>query len=104
MIKSAAELIAAAALRSELVDVNGLQLRLRELSVADRGRLVQHAASSPATQAAVLVQMSAVNPDGALLFGETELDAICALRPDVVKAIADHVMRISGLQEKPGKD
>lgn len=104
MIKTAADLMAAAALRTKVVEVCGVQLTVRELSVADRGRMIEAASGGQALQAALVVQMATVAPDGSLLFGEDQVQHVASLRPDVVVGIMDEVLKLSGLAEKPPKD
>lgn len=104
MIKSAADLIAAASLRTAVVDVCGVQITVRELSVADRGRMIAAASGNPAQLAALVVQMGAVSPDGTPLFSADEVQQVAALRSDLISGIMAAVLKISGLSETPPKD
>lgn len=101
MIKSAAELLAAGALRTKVVEVCGMQVTIRELSVRQRAGLTK---VEKERAAAYIVQHAVVGPDGQALFADTALEQLEGLRPELVDGIAAAVMRMSVPETTEGKD
>ena len=104
MIKSALEFMALAALKREQVEVRGQTVHIRELSVADRDRLLKFEAGNATAIPAFLVAQCAVTPEGAPLFSAEEAAQLAQAAPEVVDAVAAAIMKLSGLgaDEKNG--
>lgn len=103
MIKNLAELFAAGALRSRAVEVCGVSVKVRELSVANRAEIVRLSEKDPAAVPQAVVRMCVLGEGDALLFGADADDQVAQLRPELVDGLAQEIMRLSGLVEPPGK-
>lgn len=103
MIKSAAELLQVAALRTRTVMVRDAEVRIRELSVRAREEFLEIAKDKDAgtSKAGVwLVQNAVIGEDGQPLFSEKDAEALAASSPEVVDTIASAVLDITGLLSK----
>lgn len=102
-ISSVAQLMARAALKRDTVELDDDVLHVRELSVGQRATFYE-AVKEKATDAPVLlVRMGAIKPDGAPLLSADEAQILLEAAPAVVDAIADKVMKLSGLGDDEKK-
>ena len=106
MIKSAAEFLKAGSLRTEVVTVRDVQVKVREMSVSERKRFVDATKADPLISSALIVAMCAVGEDGTPLFGESAIDQITQLAPELIDTLAKAVMKVSGIEikEEAGND
>jgi hypothetical protein len=104
MIKTAAELLQVAALRTRTVNVRDADVRIRELSVRGRQEFTEIVKSNTSNAAAWLMQMSVIDEDGKPLFDEESTKALAEASPEVVEAIAGAILEISGLKAAEKKD
>jgi hypothetical protein len=90
-------------LKTEAVEVRGEKILVRELTAGARTAVLEAAKVSPLTAQIIAAQMCAVDGTGALLCKTYEQAADWP--PDVVEAIADKAMNLSGMeaQAKPPK-
>lgn len=100
MIKNAAELLKAGALRTEVVTVRDVQVKVRELSVAQRKRFAEASKVDPLGSSALLVAMCALDEAGNPLFTESQVGELAELSPELVDSIAKAVIKVSGLESK----
>lgn len=104
MIKTAAELLQVAALRTRTIFVRDAEVRIRELSVRGRQEFTEVVRANQAGAAAWLIQMSVIDEEGKPLFNEEDAKALAEVSPEVVEAIAGAVLEISGLKSAEKKD
>ena len=104
MIKTASEFFALACLKRDKVEVRGQVVHIRELSVAERGRVLEIGEKSRADLPAFLDATCAVTPDGAPLFTAEQAAEIAKAAPEVVDSVAAAIMRLSGLIEADPKN
>lgn len=104
MIKTAAELLQVAALRTRTVNVRDAEVRIRELSVRARQEFIETVRGGTAQAGAWLVQMSAIDEEGKALFSAEDAQALSESSPEVVDVIAGAVLEISGLKSPEKKD
>lgn len=104
MIKTAAELLQVAALRTRTVTVRDAEVRIRELSVRARQEFIETVRTGTAQAGAWLVQMCVIDDQGQPLFSADDARALADASPEVMDAIAGAVLEISGLKEAEKKD
>jgi hypothetical protein len=97
MIKTAVEFLALSALRRSKIKVRGQEVHFRELSVAERGRLLEVAGKDSANAPATLVALCATTPEGEPLFTEAQVADVAKAAPEVIDAVAQAIMRLSGM-------
>lgn len=97
MIKTGAELLAAGALRTAVVEVCGITVRIQEVSVAQRRRMAEVSASDPKAVGVLLTEMCTLAPEGGPLLTPEEAAQLSELRPDLVDGIGAEVLRLSGV-------
>lgn len=102
MIKSAAELLKAGSLRTADITVCGAKIRVREMSVAAWRKVAQ---LDNRAGSAVMVQMCAIDPNGAPLFSEDQVgDIDSMLRPEMIDGITTEILKLSGVGGEEKKD
>ena len=97
MIKTASEFLALASLKKGKVKVRDQEIHFRELSVSERGRMLEVAAKNSAEAPAWLVAACVITPDGAQMFTEDQAKGVAQAAPEVVDAVAVAIMRLSGI-------
>lgn len=97
MIKTAVEFLALSALKRGKVKVRGSEVHFRELSVAERGKMLEIAERNAAEAPAWLVVTCVTTPEGEPLFTDGQAAEIAKSAPEVVDAVAAAVMQLSGL-------
>lgn len=102
-MKNVDELLGAAALRRVVVDVEGVSVTVRELSVRERRLMAEKSSTDPLGVATEIVSICVLNDDGNKAFASAEQVEI-SLRSDVFETLSQKILEISGLGEKPGKD
>ena len=88
----------------------GKTVRIRGLGT--RGRLswrlavtkVDDPAYDGPEPTALLVSLTAIDDNGALLFGLHQVDALAELRGDVIERLAEAAVELSGLGDGPAED
>jgi hypothetical protein len=100
VIKNAAELLKAGALRTEVVTVRDVQVKVRELSVAQRKRFAEASKVDPMGSSPLLVAMCALDEAGNPLFTESQVGELAELSPELVDSLAKAVIKVSGLDSK----
>lgn len=96
MITSAGDLLAVAGLKRGSVKVEGQDLAIREMNVAERAELLRLVKEGKTTEAHVSVVKSCVlGGDGKPFLSDEHL---AALQPSVCDEIALAVLRLSGLK------
>jgi hypothetical protein len=98
VIGTAAQLAAAFALRTEVVELRGEQLNVRELSAGARAEVLTANNLSQSEAAFVTVLHCLVDDKGAPIYGKDQMELIRALHPDVIDAVAGKALSISGLR------
>lgn len=104
MIRTAAELLQVAALRTRTVKVRDAEVRIRELSVRARQEFIETVKGGSSQAGAWLVQMCVIDEAGQPLFSAEDAQALAEASPEVMDAIAGAVLEISGLKETEKKD
>ena len=99
MIKSASEFLALASLKKDVVKVLGKELSIRELSVAERDKMLEVArsASGAADTQAYLLKTCVLDPSGNALFSEDQAAEIARSSPEAVDVVSAAIMRLSGM-------
>jgi hypothetical protein len=97
MIKTAVEFLALSTLKRGSVKVRGQEVHFRELSVAERGKLLDVAGKDSANAPATLVALCATTPEGGPLFTEAQVADIAKSSPGVIDIVAQAIMRLSGM-------
>ena len=101
MIKSASEFLALASLKRSTVKVRGKEVNIRELSVAEREKMLRLARAdkdSAATDSQVfLLRNCVIDADGKPLFTDAQAADLAGSAPDVCDAVATAIMQMSGL-------
>jgi hypothetical protein len=96
----ASDFFALASLRRSTVVVNGQTIHVREMSVAERAKLLSMADKDAALSPAFLVQSCVINEDGSPVFSEKDEESIRGLSPSVVDSVATAVMKLSRLEDE----
>ena len=99
MIKTAAELLQVAALRTRTITVRDVQVRIRELSVRARQEFIDTAKGGAAQAGAWLVEKCVIDDTGMPIFTSEDSKALAEASPEVVDSIAGAVLEISGLRD-----
>lgn len=94
---NATQLLALGAARRVTITLDGGDVLVRELSVADRAQVMALAANEPAKVPALVMRLCCINEDGSAIFSENDAQAISAMRTDIVDAIARAAMRVGGM-------
>lgn len=87
-------------LRTEVVTVRGVQVKVRELSVAQRKRFADASKVDPLGCTALVVAMCAVDEAGNPMFTEETAAQVAELSPELVDPLVKAVMKLSGLESK----
>lgn len=95
------QVMAAAALKTLTFSVRGVDLTVRELSLAVRTELINATKDDPAGSAAVLVEHCLIDENGAPMFSREEVQQLPA---ELVEAIAEQAMTVSGMKRAAEKD
>lgn len=104
-IKTSSDLFAAAALRTELVTVEGATVQIRELSLTARDAFM--AAVKAEGQAAAVVSVlkhGVLNGDGAPLLTDEDAAQLAEGSPRVAEGLTREILDLSGLGEDEGED
>lgn len=104
MIKTAAELLKVAALRTRTVKVRDAEVCIRELSVRMRHQFTEAIKTGPQDAAAFLVSKSVIDEEGNALFSEEDAKALAEHSPEVLDGIVNAVLEFSGLKAAEKKD
>jgi len=104
MTLTAAEFLTLGAARQVAVQLDGGEILVRELSVSDRSLVLAMSEVDKARVPALVVRLCSINPDGTPMFNAGQDDAIAALRPDVVDAVARAVMLLGGMMVEEGEE
>lgn len=102
MTLTAAEFLTLGAARRVTVQLDGGEILVRELSVADRSLVLALSQTDKARVPALVVRLCAINSDGTPLFDAGQDEAIAALRLDVVDVVAHAVMLLGGMMMEEG--
>jgi len=97
MTINATQFLALGTAKRTTITVEGAELTVRELSVADRSAVLALRETDPSGVPALVVRLCAINPDGTPMFTSAQDAAIAALRPAIVDAVASAVMRLGGM-------
>lgn len=99
MVTNASEFFALAGLRRTVVEVRGQKVHIRELTTAERNRLLVVVRSDPSAGAAFVVGTCAETPDGKPLFSAEDAELLAETSSSVVDAVSRAVMKLSRLEE-----
>ena len=94
---NAQEFLALGTAKRTTITVEGAEVTVRELSVADRAAVLALRETDPGNVPGLVVRLCAINPDGSAMFTAAQDAAIAALRPAVIDAVAAAVMRLGGM-------
>ncbi len=97
MIENAGQFLALAKLKRGQVEVRGSVVHIRELSVAERAKLLELSQSNSVNTQVFLLRCGITNAEGGALFSEEQAKDLAEAAPEVVDAVALAVMRLSGL-------
>lgn len=97
MIKTANDFMVLSALKRSKVKVRGGEVHFRELSVAERGKMLKAAQDNPLEVPAWLVANCVTTPEGEPMFSEAQAAEVLKAAPEVVDAVASAVLRLSGM-------
>lgn len=103
MIKTAAELLQVASLRTRTVSVRDAEVRIREMSVRARSEFIELASKTGEHAGVWLVRSCVIDDSGNPLFTEEDAKALAEASPEVVEAIASAILEVSGLKKTPEK-
>lgn len=99
-IKTSSDLFAAAALRTEVVEVEGVGVQIRELSLAARDEFRDRLAESGNTAAVIsLLKHGVLNGDGAPLLTDEDAAKLSDTSPRIAEALTREILSLSGLGE-----
>lgn len=104
MSLSAKEILAAAALRTEPVEIDGGTVIVREFSVALRGEFVERARTKPKDLSAWIVSQCAVGEDGKRLFDDEAVQSLAETSPRIVDVIGQAALKLSGMTREDEDD
>lgn len=103
MINNASEFFALANIRKDVVEVRGEKVHIRELTAAERGRLLVAVRSDPTLGPTFVTGLCALKPDGSPLFTPEEAEKLNESASDVVDKISQAVLKLSRLEDAPPK-
>ena len=83
--------------KKETVEIDGKPVEITELTLQQRGKLHEAAKGDPIRGQGLIVCM------GCTLFDESDIDAVMGMSGDVVTAIADSILALSGLSDEDAK-
>jgi hypothetical protein len=78
----------------------GEEVRIRELTIAERGEFVERVRTTPKTLGSWLVGVGCIDKDGNRLLSDEDSSALEAGSPAVIDAIGSAVLKLSGLGAK----
>lgn len=104
MISNASEFLALSALKRSKVTVMGQEIHFRELSVAEREKMIKVAATSAAEGETYLLSTCVLSPEGTQLFKEDQAAELAKVSPAVVDEVAAAIMVLSGLKDPNPKN
>jgi len=104
MSATLAELLAAAAGRTKDVEVRGIPVRIRELTIAGREAFLDAHQHGPARAVIAVVRHGVVDTLGRPLFDETSLAQLEECSADFLQELSRQVLELSGLGTSSGNE
>lgn len=106
MIKSAAELLKVAALRTRIITIRDAEVAVRELSIRERQEFIELSAkeSRAAYPGAWLIKTCVVGPGGEQLFDDESAAQLAQSSPEVIDVVARGILEISNLLKVEKED
>lgn len=98
MISSASEFLTLAKLKRSKVEVNGNEVNIRELTVAEREKMIQLAGKSSSEAQVYLLKCCVTNPEGQPLFTDEQAAELAHAAPKVVDSVGSAILVLSGLE------
>lgn len=79
---------------------SGEEVKIRELTIHERGEFVERVRSTPKTLGAWIVAQGCIGADGKRLLSDDDAAALEAGSPAVIDMIGSAILRLSGLAGK----
>jgi hypothetical protein len=99
VISSASEFLSLASLKRGKVQVRGSEVNIRELTVAEREKMIELARKSSSEAQAFLIRSCVTDDSGASLFSDEQAADISKSAPEVVDKVGAAILRLSGLDD-----
>jgi hypothetical protein len=96
------ELLGVAAPRTEVVELNGAKLQIRELTVAGRDEFLAAIKTGSNAAAATVVRLGLVGPDGRQLLDVGSAEQLADQSGKFVQKLAERILKLSGLDDDEG--